>query len=288
MGLIIRVKDADFSKSGLPKLRSTRFGFLTDGLIGLYLFDDGAVDSVYSMAIDNSGEGNHAPLRGTWTGAIRKSFGVQCGDNGVVYECPTKALRNFTWIVAAKTLIPNVLAGGKGFPRYMGTTGCVGTDPAAVNSGNSHIYINTDCQTASNASWGVQYNGGTPAGWPVATGTPTARMPFSGAATTANSSIAGISLNTADDVLLLMTSSNSSAVVTQDQGYEAMLTAYTDPLLVTHKHTIGAWRSTTLATIVPAELYLAVIYNRALSPIELANVMGNARSICTNRGIVIP
>lgn len=147
MSLIIRIKDADYSASGLPKLEKTIFGFPAEGLIALYLCEDGTSGQELTTLIDSSGNGNHATL---WTGYANprrtadKGGIVTGSDLGVGFDTGIPITAEKTLIWAGKHTIPNWSAGNNGYPTQLSSTESLS---ATSNSHNRCLATNYNLST---------------------------------------------------------------------------------------------------------------------------------------------
>lgn len=159
MSLIMKIAGADFSDSGLPKLKRAVFGFPAEGLAGLYLFEDGTVDTAHIGAFtDSSGRKNDAALFSDFSPPVNRSYGVEVTDGaGLIMNTGIKQPSNFTILVCANlTMDPDLLGG---YPTYTGDTGNSIPATKASNGGNTpRLVINASLTGSESDTNGLYSN----------------------------------------------------------------------------------------------------------------------------------
>ena len=105
MSLIIKIKGADYSGKGLPKLSRTIQGFPVDNLHALYLFNDGQVgESFAGPFLDSSGNANHATIAPRFPLPLKQESGlVSAGNNGFFLDTKYSGNKSFTAILVIKS-----------------------------------------------------------------------------------------------------------------------------------------------------------------------------------------
>lgn len=267
MSLIIKLKNTTFGNLGLPTLVQTILGFPANGLQGLYLLEEGAVDVAHSgIFLDSSGKGNHASRRGDWPAPTRRSYGMEAASpDGCCIETPVVMTPSLTWVFAGRYTNP---ASSSAFPTFVGPSGGIGTSRTATNGNGVNFTINTD--TAA-LDWG-SYRA------PAWAGDANLRYRVSGNNNDAlEPSVAAVTFDNVAGTYLMK---ELGGMRDSRSGFAGEMAEHASS---TSKVCFGVWRQG--AGNASAEIYLAVCYNRALTEAELDLAMEAARARVAARGV---
>lgn len=274
MSIVIRVKGANFSNSGLPKLIPTIAGFTTENLKGLFLFEEGTVDQAHSgQFVDSSGLGNHGTLRGNWLQPTKKAFGMQGGAGGIAINTGIAAGQKLTVVLGVKFNEPDPASNV--YPLIFGPSAQMPASiAAAATLGSNKMFINAQFIPSSNANdmdWGVYKSGG-----PI-TGDATTRKTISGSAGHANSScLIGFTYDATATFLLAKHAGGEFRTSAAALAFDPADTLAFGLLNAASGHNVAAG----------VELYLAAIYSDS-SEALLDAAMAAARARITGRGVIL-
>ena len=154
MSAFFDILDLDDSASLLPAVSFTVGGFPVTNLQALYLFEDGAVGSSPTTALDSSGNDNTATLV-SGSSITRIAGGVKTGDslnNGFLFDTPVAYSGSFTIVGVVRARAPTSTSGS--FPTIHGASGSntasgVGGLIGQNNTGTrGRLLLNQDSSTA--------------------------------------------------------------------------------------------------------------------------------------------
>tara|TARA_R110000744_G_C19371688_1_gene562885 strand:- start:5942 stop:6766 length:825 start_codon:yes stop_codon:yes gene_type:complete len=159
MSLVIKIKNADFSGSGLPLLEQTVQGFPADGLKGLYFFEEGENNTLHTgLFVDSSGNSNHGNLYLDFAPPINKNYGLEITDtNGLVIDTGIKLTPELTVIGCFE----NTMTKGVEpvYETHISDTLNIGIDHASGNPINTpRIAVNTRVNTNDFGDVGIYAN----------------------------------------------------------------------------------------------------------------------------------
>lgn len=280
MSLIIKLKNTNFGATGLPVLERSVYGFPADGLSGLYLMEDGAVDAVYNGTFaDSSGLDNHASRRGDWSAPTRKSYGMQtaAGNYGLCIETPIPMGPNVTAIFVGRHT--QVTTTGNGYPAVFGPASGILTTQAGNHPDNKDFCINIDLATGSGNDWAA-YNGNFGTDPWGALGTRLRPTQTVGKAGTP-SVVATTFDNDAGKFLIKTLDANARYEATGLIGERSEWVGNT-----ADKICFGIWRHANQGAI-SGEIMLAAFYSKALTEAQLDRAMEAARARVAARGVTI-
>jgi hypothetical protein len=272
MTLRIKYTGADFSGSGLPKLRRTRFGFDADSLAALYLLQDGSAGAPYTgVVVDSSGKGKNASLLTASQPPVRQSYGMGLPYGGGLIA-PIVAVAPYTILFVARQSVGNAPRTDVPYPGFHTHTGGL----QGINYGaGSALTVNMDISGATN------------------------RLPIGLFATSAVFS--GSVLKSAAPIPAVNEQSVFGAGYAVDSTTDRLdfrstpgAVFRTDIAAVnniarnaTGNHVFGLLNAGG-AGIPTGDLLLAAIYNRALTAAELDTELANAKAVCSARpGVVM-
>jgi hypothetical protein len=272
MSLILKVAGANFSQSGLPKLKQTILGFPAEGLAGLYLFEDGSVDTAHTGEfLDSSGRANNASLFSDFSAPVNRSYGLEVTDGaGLILNSGIKQPSQFTILVCANLSMPT--DSHNGYPTYTGDTGN-GIPSSKASSGNNspRLAINTALQGADDS------NGLYSANSEMLRGKARIRVP-EGTYGSANQP-ALMALSVGLDSLMFRTLSGFKAPVS-DPDIQTGYAAVNEDVL------LGLWAHGSPGGI-SGRLYGFAVYERALNDDEMSEAMAAMNTRVSARGVVV-
>lgn len=154
--MLITLPNADFSGTGLGKVTRLVNGMPQTGLVGLWLFDGGAVGASISSVADQSGAENDAALRSGWASGIKRSYGLEVASNqGTALQTAipiNPSGRQMTVFVACSNTLPGSESGV--FNTFVGSTTNYGMALPENNHSNSPSLV-------------LNFSGGTTPKWQV-------------------------------------------------------------------------------------------------------------------------
>lgn len=273
MSLIMKIAGADFSESGLPKLKQTVLGFPGEGLAGLYLFEDGAVDAVHTSSfLDSSGRKNNAVLFSDFAAPVNRSYGLEVTDvAGLILDTGIPQGADFTVVACLKNTIDT--APQDGFPTWFGDIeNGIPVNKAGTGSNSPRFAPNMSLSSDSNNNGLYGLLGMFPNG--------ASRVSVNEVAYGRADEPAIISFKvSADSVDFSTLSGFSYSAVDPD-----IATAYAGSA---GNMTIGLWTHGTYSTSITGQLYAFAIYERALSDVEISEAMAAMNSRVAARGITV-
>lgn len=266
MSVIIRVPGADFSDSGLPKLQRQIYGIPADGIVGLYLFEDGTEGDAVSQITDLSGNGNNAELYATSDTATKRSYGIEIsGVLGSAFNTGIQQTPEFTVIACAKHKVQEV--DYSGYPTFFTDTGG-GYSNGHANRLSLNIDLNTPADTVGVYDYGSEITGTTrdtiPSSKQLASNPFIVSLAISGSSGEYKfKSISGYS-NSA--------TGKSAEIANEYNGLSSTML-------------IGFWPHGNDAAV-DSEVYAYAIYDRLLSDAEIATAMSAIKARVESRGVV--
>lgn len=276
MGIVIRIKGADFSGSGLPKLKTLRAGFPTEGLQGLYLFEEGEAGAAHAgQFIDSSGKGNHAAIRANWLQPTKRSYGMEGAAGGIAIVLPFNFGQSFTCAMAVALPTEPEPASGARYPIILAAANDVGATPAsAANGASGNALINSQIAAGGGFSWdwGVTRTGG------IIQGSTTLRTSVPGTVGASKTpSVIGVHYDAATTQFVLR-QGNNSAIATPSA--QALFPAAQSPVIGVMPY------GGNQAPAAGAQLMLAAFYEGG-SDAFLVEVMAAAREKVAARGVAV-
>jgi hypothetical protein len=273
MSLIIKIAGADFSASGLPKLKASVFGFDAEGLLGLYLFEDGVIDTSHpGPFLDSSGRNNDAVVFSDFASPIQRGYGLEVADTaGLIIDTGIIQSAEFTVVACLRNTIDSSVVSG--YPTWFGDTGNnIPSKKSAQGTNQPRLTANMQITTSVNRNGifslnGLMMNGRT-------------RYDVSEANYGSASAPAVMSMRVGGDSVSFKTVSGYSVSETDvdiSQGY----------LNLSDTMTVGLWGHAGLNSGISAELYGFAIYDRALSDAEMAEAMAAMNARVSARGVVV-
>tara|TARA_B110000196_G_scaffold317906_1_gene332068 strand:- start:3734 stop:4555 length:822 start_codon:yes stop_codon:yes gene_type:complete len=271
MSLIMKIAGADFSAFGLPTLKQTVFGFPADGLVGLYLFEDGDVDTAHAgVFLDSSGHKNNASLFSDFAAPVNRSYGLEVTDAaGLIINTGLPQTSEFT-IVGCYNLTMDT-ATEEGYPTLTGDTGNkIPASKAATGSNNPRLALNVDL-TGSKLSNGVYSSAGV-----MINGSARASVP---AGYGQSDQPAILALTVASDTVGIQTLSGYKFSA-QDADILSGYAALDEEIL------IGLWKHGATSAL-SGRLYGFAIYERGLDDVEISEAMAAMNARVAARGVVV-
>lgn len=162
--------NADFSAFANPKVEDRVKGFPLANLRALYLFEDGAVGSTPTQALDSSGNGRNAALT-AGSSISRIAEGVKSGDalnNGFLFNAPVAYNASFSVVGVIRSRTPLSTSGS--FPVLHGIsaaypTGAGGGYPGQAITNFGTLAVNHDNTSPNDlvniAPYNLKAGGGT-------------------------------------------------------------------------------------------------------------------------------
>lgn len=273
MSLIMKIAGADFSASGLPTLKQTVFGFPADGLAGLYLFEDGDVDTAHvGSYLDSSGRQNNAELFSDFAAPVNRSYGLEVTDgSGLIMNTGIQQTGDFTILVCANlTMDPDLL---DGYPTYTGDTGnAIPATRGATGNNTPRLVINTALQGSEIDTNGLySHNSTYTAG---ASRIAVGKSAYGGA-----NQPAILALSVQSDVVNFRTLSGYGTTYTDSDitpGYSSL-----DENIL-----LGLWAHGAPGDL-SGRLYGFAVYERGLSDSELSEAMSAMNARVASRGVTV-
>jgi hypothetical protein len=274
MSLILKAKGADFSGLSLPKLIKTIGGLPADGLVGLYMLNDGVLGESVSSLIDSSGNGNDATLYGATVAPIQTATGLNVTDiYGVKFNTGIQQGAEFTVIACIK---PNYTStDATTYPTLFGDTGVISSSYGTSNPHNKRLQLNLNHNVnGAGFSTGVwDYEGIAKSGTAYSRYTNTSYA----------SSKAVVTSLSVDNIGNVRFADYNKDIILKDISPSLVANAYVG-LSVTQ--VIGCWAHQS-STKNPCELYGFAIYNKSLSDDELTFALAKMRGIVASKGVDI-
>lgn len=279
MSYIIKIPGADFSNSGLPKLREQARGFDKAGLVGLFLFEEGNVGDVVSGPwADSSGSGHQLTLYANRQAPTRRSYGIDVNSvNGVILQSDIpSSLTEFTVIAGLRNNLPGSEASV--YYHWFGATdNAYPADPSASHSSNAYPSPNFDARVAAGdyAIYAADAN-------IFGSNRAMRLLPSDGA--------------TIGDAIAISYRIDGPGQQGAHSTLSGLLQKVTDADITTKFngsqtgfYTFGWWPFGTARTAqtVPAQLYGFAIYNRYLSDSETVDNLRAMAAIAASRGVTL-
>lgn len=271
MSLVMKVAGADFSQSGLPKLKQTILGFPSLGLAGLYLFEDGTVDTAHTgVFIDSSGRKNDASLFSDFSAPVNRSYGLEVTNSaGLILNTGIPQTGDFTILACVNLTMDTVSA--EGYPTYTGDTGNkIPATKASTGSNSPRLALNVDLSGGGHSN-GMYSAGGTLLGGDVRVTIPYSRG--------GSEQPAIMALKVSGDSAELRTLSGFEYSA-QDADIPAGYAALDEEVVV------GLWKHSTTSPL-SGRLYGFAVYDRPLSDVEVAEAMAAMNARVAARGVVV-
>ena len=139
MSAFFDILDLDDSGSLLPAVSFSVAGFPLTNLQAIYLFEDGAVGSNPTSALDSSGNGNHA-VAVTGSSITRIAGGIESGsslNNGFLFQTPVAYAGSYTIFGVTRNRVPNPTSGS--FPVIHTASGSYPGSGLGAAVGENHL-----------------------------------------------------------------------------------------------------------------------------------------------------
>lgn len=278
--MLITLPNANFSATGLGRVRRFINGMPVTNLLGLWLFDDGNEGDLLTSVADYSGLGNHATVMPNWTAPTRRSYGAEVTTNeGTAFDTGlpiNPSGQKMTVFVAGLNNLPGDEAST--FNQWSGSTANGGmASPSTSNSNEPALVLNYN-GTDSTGRWQV-FDAGADM-----TGTYTIAQdeyqPAYGEAT-----VAAIDIDATTDTAKLHVLGAPTLTVS-NSGIGTFYDGLTDQ----GNLAIGAWAHalSRSATSNIAQIYGVAAYAGTFTDAEAQEYMGFLRDIAVARGVVFP
>jgi hypothetical protein len=277
--MILQIPAADFGAAALGGITRVVNGMPATNLLGLYLFEDGAVDDEVGIAVDSSGNGNHALTRSGWPNAVKTAYGVKTPDsNGMCFVTPiplNPAGQQLTAFVCGVNHLEGNSSGD--YNNWIGQSVTADMDtPGAQHPNDDAVVLNYD-GTGIPGHYQLYDNGGTIQG--------AATTGSAGPATYDQNGVAGIDVDAVAGAVKLhqlgfaMASRSAAGISTfydgsTDRGFLSF----------------GPWShgSTRSVNDVIGEAYAVAIYGRSFSETEAQTYMQYLADRVALRGVTFP
>lgn len=268
----MKIAGADFSASGLPTLKQTVFGFPADGLAGLYLFEDGDVDTAHvGSYLDSSGRQNNAELFSDFAAPVNRSYGLEVTDEaGLILNTGIPQTGEFTILACVNLTMDTV--DNDGYPTYTGDTGNrIPATRESYGDNSLRLALNVSLQnsTYSNGVFsdgGVMLNG-------------SGRNVIDPELYGGSDEPAVLALTVSADTVRIQTLSGYSFSA-QDSDIAA---GYAD---LDEEIVIGLWKHN-ITSAISGRLYGFAIYDRGLSESEVSEAMSAMNARVASRGVAV-
>lgn len=272
MSVVIRIKGADFSGKGLPKLTRTINGIPSDGLAALYLMEDGNIGDSMTQLLDSSGNNNHATIYSDWPAAIRQSFGLEsANDDGAAFDTGIPASGEFTVIAALRRTMP--IGTSASYPTWFSDTSNGSLTSVSAGSYHSERVVPNINVNGSEDTHGIYDHGSETLG--------SVRSSFSAAELPASEpAVLGYSSSAQLGELAFYNHVGGKKRFT---GKSAELAAAYDGVIA--NQLVGMWHHGSADNAVTCELYAFAIYDRALTSEELSTAIAAVKTRVEARGV---
>lgn len=276
--MLITVKNANFSGSGLGKVRRLLHGVPQDALAGLWLCADSALGDPIAAVPDRSGGAYDAVVRAGWPSGIQRSYGLEVTTPAGTALRTTLPVnppgRRVTVFVCGSNTIPGSEAGL--YNSWAGSTSNTGMSTPAGSHGNAPALTLVYAGVDASPRWGVFDSSSDMIGMP------TLSDPLIGLPAFGQPSVAAMDIDGVTGTVKLHVLGQPTRSVTDPR-----VSAFYDGVTNRGSVEIGIWPYAAVRSAAPSigQLYMASAYYKTFGEAEAQSCMGFMRGVAETRGV---